>query len=260
MDSWTGILTDISWFGPFGAVAIVKLVEIMFPRVLQQPAMRPANITFGVMALAVSLFASYVLAEPAILLAYALNVISIAEFPIPPVAQILTGLLVLDLLMYANHVLLHRFDALWRLHRVHHADRFVTASSGLLHHPIEVIWNFMVTLFVSVMLGIPVGAILIFGAINAVHAAFSHGSFRYPAVLDRVIGSVFIMPDIHRIHHSVDPAEWNANYGQILSIWDRLFRTFIATSARGNADLQTGTDAIGEEGQALIPLLKSPFA
>ena len=115
------------------------------------------------------------------------------------------------------------------------------------------------TLSLSVILGVPSGAVLIYTALTALHAAFSHASFRYPPILDRIIGSVLVMPDIHRIHHSVNPTEWNANYGQILIVWDRLFRTYVGEPAGGDTRLKTGTDAIGTNDFALARLLMSPL-
>jgi sterol desaturase/sphingolipid hydroxylase (fatty acid hydroxylase superfamily) len=259
MYSWIGFLTDVAWLGPFAAVAIMKLVEILFARPVASTTARPPNITFGVIAFVLSLGSSYLLAEPVIRLAYRANLGSFADFPVSPVLQVVLALLLLDLLMYANHVAMHRFDLLWRAHRVHHADTFLTASSGLLHHPFEIVWTFLVTLVFSVVFGIPSGAVLIYSAIGAIHTAFSHASFRYPRVLDKIIGSVLVMPDIHRIHHSVNPVEWNANYGQILIVWDRLFRTYIETPAGGDALLKTGTEGIDPNELGLIPLLKSPL-
>ncbi|MGU9982373.1 sterol desaturase family protein [Phreatobacter sp. HK31-P] len=259
MYSWTAFLIDASWVGAFVMVAVMSGLEGIFPR-LQKPAIaRPPNILFGITTLVALLFGSFAISEPITRIAYQVQIVSVSDLPLSAVWTIALGVVLIDLLAYASHYLSHKVPLLWRLHQVHHAETFVTASTGLLHHPLESLFLYGFILAGAVFFGVPVGALMIYAAVNALHSVFAHSNVRLPGAIGRILGMLIVTPDIHRIHHSVDPAEGNSNFGQILSVWDRLFGTYRARAAREGDDFRMGLDDMKEEDLAFVPLLRKPF-
>ena len=240
-------------------LGLFKWLETAFPKITAKFGDRPANLVFGIMAVVTTAVLSFGLQEPIVRLAYKLHFLSLSDLPIPAPLKIILGILILDFIQYVNHALCHRFQILWRIHKVHHSDMFISASTGLLHHPFEVIWGFCIVVLVSVALGIPVGSLLIYGAIDAVHGIFSHSNLRLPRSVDRALGYILFTPDLHRIHHSIDMVEGNSNFGQVLSIWDRLFGTYIDAPALGFDQFVAGRADIKKEDLDLIPLVIAPL-
>lgn len=141
-------------------------------------------------------------------------------------AQIAAGLLVLDLLNYGFHRLCHRVRWLWLIHAVHHSDPQPDASTGLRSHPIEVSIGVAATIVTLTALGLPLwieGARAIL--VNPLTLA-QHASITLPPRLSRALGWLIVTPQMHRVHHSTAPEEYNTNYGQMFSFWDRLFGTY----------------------------------
>lgn len=148
---------------------------------------------------------------------------------------VLLSLLVLDLLIYAQHVLTHRVPALWRLHRVHHADPELDATTGLRFHPVEILGSMLLKMAAVVALGVPPVAVLAFEvALNAT-AMFNHAAIAVPAWLERPLRWVVVTPGMHRTHHSERRGETDSCYGFCLPWWDRLFGTYVPTPAAGEA-------------------------
>jgi sterol desaturase/sphingolipid hydroxylase (fatty acid hydroxylase superfamily) len=131
-----------------------------------------------------------------------------------------------DVMFYAVHRVLHEVPVLWRLHRTHHSDDVVDASTAILHHPLE----FGVTAVVAVgwvaLLGLPGIVIYLHYAISQVFAFWQHANIR-PLPGQRSLSWLFVVPELHEVHHSVRPEHHNTNYGVIFSFWDRLFGTLI---------------------------------
>lgn len=141
----------------------------------------------------------------------------------------LSGILILDLAIWVQHVVFHRVPALWRLHAVHHSDHDLDVASGLRFHPIEILLSLLYKVALVVVLGIPAGAVLAFEVLLNAGALITHANLRLPLGLDRVLRLVLVTPDMHRIHHSTQRQEQDSNYGFHLAVWDRLFRTYRAT-------------------------------
>ena len=259
MYGWTELLTDVGWFGAFVVAAVIVLLERRFALFRRAGVARTPNVPFGIVALAVTVICVVVVAEPVTAIAYRFAPFSIANLPLPSLAKLAIGFLFIDLALYANHYVSHKLSLLWRVHRTHHADPFVTGTTGLLHHPLETVWLFVFILAVNVMFGVPAGAILIYAAVSALHSIFSHANLPMPATLNRVLGSVIVMPVMHRIHHSTENAECNSNYGLIFSFWDRLFGTYTAKPARGADRMEMGVAGMKEGDVRFVPLLMNPF-
>jgi len=152
------------------------------------------------------------------------------------------SVIVLDLAIYLQHVLFHAVPALWRLHRVHHADLEFDVTTGLRFHPVEILLSMGIKLAVVVALGPPAVAVLIFEVVLNATAMFNHGNVRLPAHVDRVARWVVVTPDMHRVHHSVRPDETNSNFGFNLPWWDRLLGTYRAQPADGHEGMTIGIE------------------
>ncbi len=153
---------------------------------------------------------------------------------------ILLSVTVLDLVIYWQHVLFHALPPLWRLHKVHHADRDFDVTTGLRFHPIEILLSMGIKIVAIALLGAPPVAVLIFEILLNATAMFNHGNVSLPPSIDRRLRWFFVTPDMHRIHHSVIPQETNSNYGFNLPWWDYLFGTYRALPAQGYQGMTIG--------------------
>ncbi|WP_135450592.1 MULTISPECIES: sterol desaturase family protein [Tabrizicola] len=161
---------------------------------------------------------------------------------LPVWVAILVSILILDLAIYLQHVLFHAVPGLWRLHRMHHADLDFDATTGLRFHPVEILLSMLIKLAVVGAIGAPAVAVLAFEVILNATALFNHGNVALPRGVDRMLRWVLVTPDMHRVHHSIDPRETNSNYGFSFPWWDRLFGTYIAQPAKGHEGMQIGIE------------------
>jgi sterol desaturase/sphingolipid hydroxylase (fatty acid hydroxylase superfamily) len=145
---------------------------------------------------------------------------------LPQGMAIVLSIVILDLVIYLQHVMFHAIPVLWRLHKVHHADRDFDITTALRFHPIEILLSMGIKVLAIVVLGTPVLAVLIFEVLLNATAMFNHGNVSLPPRWDRVLRWIVVTPDMHRIHHSVIPAETNSNFGFNLPWWDYLFSTY----------------------------------
>lgn len=159
------------------------------------------------------------------------------------------AILLLDLAIYFQHVLVHAVPALWRLHRMHHADLEFDVTTGARFHPVEILLSMVLKLGVVVALGAPAVAVLVFEVLLNATSMFNHGNVRMPLALDRMLRRVLVTPDMHRVHHSVVARETNSNFGFSLSWWDRLFGTYRAQPAAGHDGMTIGIDRFREPGE-----------
>ena len=166
----------------------------------------------------------------------------------------------LDLAVYTQHVMLHTWPFLWRLHRVHHTDRVFDATTALRFHPLEIIISACCKMFVIITLGIPVTPVIFFEIALSSASLFNHGNVRIPATLERVLRFVIVTPDMHRIHHSAYATETNSNYGFNLPWWDHLFGTYTSQPAAGYQAMRIGlTGFSGARVVGICALLAEPF-
>lgn len=161
---------------------------------------------------------------------------------VPFWATVLVSMLLLDIAIYLQHVMFHAIPALWRLHRMHHADLEFDATTGLRFHPIEILISTVFKLAVVAALGPPAVAVLLFEVILSTTALFNHANISLPPSVDRWLRWIVVTPDMHRVHHSVDPRETNSNYGFNLPWWDRLLRTYVAQPAKGHNGMEIGIE------------------
>lgn len=155
---------------------------------------------------------------------------------------VLVSMLLLDLAIYLQHVMFHSIPALWRLHRMHHADLDFDATTGLRFHPVEILISMAIKLAIVAALGPPAIAVLLFEVILNATALFNHANINLPMSVDRWLRWIVVTPDMHRVHHSVDPIETNSNYGFNLPWWDRLLGTYVAQPAKGHTGMDIGIE------------------
>ncbi len=161
---------------------------------------------------------------------------------VPGAAAGVIAFLALDLAIWAQHVAVHKVPILWRVHRVHHADVDIDVTTGLRFHPIEIALSMLWKMAVIAALGAPPLAVFAFEVVLNGMAMFNHANVRLPPGVDRVLRLVLVTPDMHRVHHSADRRETDSNYGFNLSVWDRLFRTYVPQPARGHEGMTIGLD------------------
>ncbi len=170
------------------------------------------------------------------------------------------SLIALDLAIYAQHRVSHRWPLLWRLHRVHHSDPEVDASTALRFHPLEIALSMLYKLVLVTLLGAPASAVIAFEFVLNACALFDHGNVRLPPRLEAVLRWVLVTPELHRIHHSIHRDETDSNYGFSVVWWDRLFGTWRAAPREGQARMALGLDAFRTPAeQTLGQLLLQPL-
>jgi sterol desaturase/sphingolipid hydroxylase (fatty acid hydroxylase superfamily) len=180
---------------------------------------------------------------------------------VPSWLEVIFAVIGLDLLIYWQHRAFHAWGWLWNLHRVHHADVDVDASTGIRFHTLEMVLSQAIKLAGILLLGAGPIAVLLFEIILNVGAMWSHSNVAVPARADRCLRWLIVTPDMHRVHHSTDRTESNRNFGFHLSWWDSLFGTYQAQPRMAHQSIDLGLPGVfastSEEG--LIGLLKMPF-
>ncbi|MBD8893142.1 sterol desaturase family protein [Labrenzia suaedae] len=148
--------------------------------------------------------------------------------------------LLLDLAVWFQHWAAHKVPLLWRVHQVHHADGDMDVTTALRFHPVEILLSFFWKGAVIIALGASPEAVLVFEiALNGT-AMFNHANARLPGCLDSALRFLVVTPDMHRVHHSAARNETDSNYGFCLSVWDRLFRTYVRMPALGHQRMTIG--------------------
>jgi sterol desaturase/sphingolipid hydroxylase (fatty acid hydroxylase superfamily) len=159
-----------------------------------------------------------------------------------PAAIVLLSVILLDLVIYLQHVMFHAVPAFWRFHRMHHADLDFDVTTGTRFHPLEIAISMVIKIAAVVALGAPPSAVLIFEVVLNATSMFNHGNVRIPLAADRRLRWLLVTPDMHRVHHSVIRAETNSNFGFNLSWWDRALGTYRAEPERGHLGMTIGLD------------------
>ncbi|MEX2455443.1 MAG: sterol desaturase family protein [Rhodospirillaceae bacterium] len=205
----------IRWTSNFGVVALdTVLVRLAFPMVAVGMAILAAERGWGFF-----------------------NV-----FEVPFWLAFVLSVLALDLVIYLQHVMFHAVPALWRLHRMHHADLEFDVSTGLRFHPIEILLSMGIKLAAVTVLGPPAFAVLVFEVLLNATSMFNHANIRIPERIDRILRLFVVTPDMHRVHHSIHPHETNSNFGFNLPWWDRLLGTYRPQPQEGHEAMTIGIE------------------
>ena len=172
--------------------------------------------------------------------------------------DILLVIVVLDFATWLAHLMLHKVPYLWRLHLVHHTDSLVDVTTSFRQHPGEGGWRFVVIAIFAMGLGATPEAVAAYRALSALNALFEHGNFRVVSWVDRLLALVWVTPNFHKLHHSSDQTETDTNYGNLLPVFDRVFRTY--TSPQGAASVHYGIVSYPDAStMSLRQILRLPF-
>ncbi|MDX1693784.1 MAG: sterol desaturase family protein [Ketobacteraceae bacterium] len=181
----------------------------------------------------------------------------------PHAMEVILTVVLLDLVIYGQHVIIHKIPLLWRLHKVHHADLDYDVTTGSRFHPLEIILSLLIKFAFIAILGAPVLGVILFEMILNAMAMFNHSNIRLPVAIDGVLRRLVVTPDMHRVHHSRIYREANRNFGFSLSIWDRIFRTYQAQPEKGHDGIQIGLEryddpkqVVSLKGMLFLPLRK----
>ena len=173
--------------------------------------------------------------------------------------NIFFGILFLDLVgAYLPHWLEHKIKPLWMIHLVHHSDHHVDTTTANRHHPLESLIRFIFTLFGVFLIGANIGIVMLYQSLSLISTQFNHANIKLPKKVDLFLSYLFVSPDMHKTHHHYRLPYTDSNFGNIFSIWDRLFgtyRTFNREKLVYGVDVLFDKEANGKIGH----LLKQPF-
>lgn len=178
---------------------------------------------------------------------------------VPLWLAVVAAVLIFDFAIWAQHLITHKIPILWRIHRVHHADRDMDVTTAIRFHPVEIALSMLLKIGLVYLLGPPAIGIVLFEIILNGTAMFNHANIRLPLWLDAIVRQVLVTPDMHRVHHSVHRYEHDSNYGFSLSIWDRIFGTYIAQPDAGHDDMTVGLEWQDDQPSKLGWSLGLPF-
>ena len=184
------------------------------------------------------------------------GLLHMVDFPVW--VEIILAIMILDFTsQYVVHVLLHKIPFMWRFHTVHHSDTHVDVTSGTRHHPIDFIFRETFALIGVIIAGLPVSYYLMYRILTVLFTYFSHADIQLPLWLDKSISYVFISPNTHKFHHHHKMPWTDTNFGNIFSIWDRIFGTFMYQDTK---DIVYGIDILdAEKSEDILYQLKAPF-
>ncbi|AMO71006.1 sterol desaturase family protein [Sphingorhabdus sp. M41] len=166
---------------------------------------------------------------------------------LPGWLEFMLALILLDLAIYAQHVISHKVPLLWALHKVHHADRDIDVTTAVRFHPLEIILSMLYKCAVVLLLGPSAVAVFVFALLLNLCAMFNHANLRLPESIDKILRLFVVTPDMHRVHHSTVREETDSNFGFSISLWDRLLGTYTAQPAAGHDDVVIGLDEYQSE-------------
>lgn len=243
------LLLRVGFFAAaFGIMAVAETIWPRRRRIFSRLARWPANLTIiglGIVAVRLLAAAAQYLAIPLV----AAGAAVLAErngwgllnwIATPAWLEFFIAVVALDFAIWLQHLLSHRISGLWLFHRMHHADRDFDVTTALRFHPIEIGLSMLYKVVWVIALGASVPAVVAFEIILNALAIFNHANVSLPLGMDRVLRSVIVTPDMHRVHHSVLPREHHANFGFNLSIWDRLFATYVGQPSAGHDGMTIG--------------------
>lgn len=253
-------LRSFAFFGIFLAMVVA---ENAFPKRIRESKRLtrwPVNLGLTVLNTLFLRVTLPVLAIEAALIAEQNNIGLLYYLELDAVTAAIVAFVALDLMIYFQHVVMHRVPVLWRLHRVHHTDQDFDATTALRFHPIEILFSMGIKIGFIFLIGAPAAAVLLFEIFLNGMAMFNHANLNLPKPVDNFLRMVVVTPDMHRIHHSTDSHEHNMNFGFNFSLWDRLFKTYLRDPRLGHGAMTLGlTSTQHLDVQNFFLLLALPF-
>ena len=148
-------------------------------------------------------------------------------FEIPLFLEVIISLLILDFVgAYLVHFVEHKVPWMWKFHVIHHSDKNVDVTTGLRHHPGETVFRILFTILGVYISGASIGIVMLYQSLSVLFAHLTHANISLPQNLDRIISYLFVTPNMHKVHHHYKQPLTDSNYGNIFSIWDRIFGTY----------------------------------
>lgn len=182
------------------------------------------------------------------------------QLPVINLLEVVLAVILLDMIIYWQHRLMHAVPVLWRLHRMHHSDLAFDVTTGVRFHPLEMVLSMLIKMAAVVLLGAAPVAVILFEVLLSITSLFEHANLRLPAGLDRALRILIVTPDMHRVHHSVYRDETDSNFGFNLSVWDRWFASYRPQPRDGHTGMQIGLREFRQTSdQSMLGLLRQPF-
>jgi sterol desaturase/sphingolipid hydroxylase (fatty acid hydroxylase superfamily) len=246
--------------GIFGAMALWELFDSWRHLNQGRTGRWPGNLGIFVLDIAVVRLFFPAAAVGFAVYAQASNFGLLPLLGLPPWLAGIAGFLLLDLLIYLQHRVFHHVPWLWRLHRMHHADTELDVTSGFRFHPLEILLSMLIKGAAIVALGISPLTVLVFETVLNGSSLFNHANIRLNPRFECVLRWIIVTPDMHRVHHSVERAETDSNFGFNLPWWDRLFGTHIPKPHAGFEAMTIGLHEFRDIAeQRLDRLVTQPF-
>lgn len=181
-------------------------------------------------------------------------------YDVPWWVAAVVAFLVLDFAVWLEHLASHKIPLLWRIHRMHHADTDFDVTTALRFHPLEILLSMVWKAGIVIALGAPVAIVLLFEIVLNGMAMFNHSNVKLPLGFDRWLRTLFVTPDMHRVHHSIVRGETDSNYGFNFSFWDRIFKTYTAQPKAGHEAMKIGLEYYRDNKPSnIVWLLTLPF-
>ena len=178
---------------------------------------------------------------------------------LPSWVEVIIAILTLDFVIWFQHLITHKVPLLWRLHQVHHSDKEMDVTTAIRFHPLEIALSMLLKISLIYLLGPTAFAVILFEILLNGNALFNHANIRLPQKVDAFVRLFVVTPDMHRVHHSDLREEHDSNYGFFLTIWDRMFGTYIAQPKAGHDDMTVGLRWQDDKPVKLGWALKLPF-
>lgn len=225
---------------------ILIMAEILFPKKKRIHNRKDRWITNGLITLINTASVNIVhIAIPLIAIVAAIDVsngkmglFNIINFPIW--IEIILTVIILDFIIWGQHLLSHKIPFVWRFHRMHHTDRDLDVTTAVRFHPFEIIFSMFIKITSIYILGASAIAVIIFEIMLNGMAMFNHANLRIPLRIENILRKFIVTPDLHRIHHSIYIDEHNKNFGFSLSIWDKIFKCYLDQPRDGHKDMKLG--------------------
>lgn len=248
-----------------GLFAVLALVEALAPRRSRVQPRRTRWVTnWAIVILDMLTLRALALAMPLLAVGAAWDaqvqgwgLLNKASLPLG--LDIVATVLIFDFAIWAQHLITHKVPILWRIHRVHHADRDIDVSTAIRFHPVEIALSMLLKIGLVYLIGPPAVGIVLFEIILNATAMFNHANIKLPLALDAVLRRVLVTPDMHRVHHSVHREEHDSNFGFALSVWDRLLGTYVAQPRDGHEKMVIGLQWQDDRPARLLWALILPF-
>ncbi|WP_299875971.1 sterol desaturase family protein [uncultured Cocleimonas sp.] len=249
---------QIRLFAFLGILAIMIVWQVLKPRrayvkPIKEKAKRWANHSLMMVISTLLLRLALPFSATAFALYIADNDLSLFGISTP----LVLGVILLDCLIYWQHRIFHKVPLLWKLHRVHHSDETLDVTSAIRFHPIEIFLSMLIKFLAIWLFGLSAVTVLVFEIILNGMAMFNHSNARVPG--DSILRWLIVTPDMHRVHHSVYGRETNSNYGFNISLWDRIFGSYIAQPKDGHENMTIGLNEYPGGESRLKGLLLMPF-